>query len=120
VNLTDYHILSAMSTSTRSSFKVFKATRAPLPLRCYMPSWPAFLVIYARDYIGVTPLNSPSKDDMLSLMADLLGTENHVLAVFDAGRPLAFDEIERLKRDAIDLLMPGTILRAKAEGRFYK
>ena len=57
---------------------------------------------------------------MLSLMADLLGTENHVLAVFDAGRPLAFDEIERLKRDAIDLLMPGTILRAKAEGRFYK
>ncbi len=60
-----------------------------------------------------------NKDDMLGDFADALTCEYQVLAILQNGEEVIFPQIESYKRQAIDMLAPGSISRAKAEGRFF-
>lgn len=58
-----------------------------------------------------------NKDAMISDFVDALTCRYQVLAILQNGGEVPYPQIESYKRQAIDLLDPGSISRAKAEGR---
>jgi len=79
---------------------------------------PPFVAIYANKGEPVKASTFESYDDLEYDMVNALTCQYRLLAILINGKELSFQEIEKRKLKAIDCLTPGSISRAKAEGRF--
>lgn len=77
---------------------------------------PLFAVVYGREDFGVIAEECLSRGKVVYEIADLMTTQNDILAVLENGVAWSFDEIEAAKLEAVEEL--GPISRAKAERRF--
>ncbi|MDD3181119.1 MAG: hypothetical protein PHQ04_12375 [Opitutaceae bacterium] len=79
---------------------------------------PAFTAILRQEGEKVEIEHYKSKEHLLQMLANALTCEYHVLAILENGLATFYPQVESYKRQAIELLSPGSISRAQAEGRF--
>ena len=75
-----------------------------------------FTVIFAREDMDITSEQFTTLDEVVHSVADLMTTQHDILAIMEQCMPLPYEEVEKLKNDAVEQL--GPISRAKAERRF--
>ncbi len=75
-----------------------------------------FTLIIGRDDLGICSEQFSSREDLVTVIADRMTTQNDILAVLEVCTPWTFEEVEAAKLEAVEQL--GPISRAKAERRF--
>jgi hypothetical protein len=75
-----------------------------------------FVMVVARDDLGIEVDDYPSRQAVVDEMGDVMTTGYEILAVVEGKTPWTFDAIEAAKLEAVERL--GPISRAKAERRF--